>query len=643
MTLSVKLFTIIFSLVTLSFLGLKWQFPTLTIPKLTTKITLPSLFNKPTPTTIPNYNFPITQQNLPRKTNSWFSSVYDYFPTQALFALPGIYQITDQGLRIGTIAANPSPNAIISGFNADCVIKFSQPLTKPTVFAYGDWHLVLKLEPLPNTYIILTQGRPTIDIYSPQTPQVTCDNATNSVTAGLYSKNNHHYLYETPSDPQSKHYRFSLLPNANTETINYFRNQPYTFLTDTQVSWKTNNKQITTTYRFITNNNAELLTTMWPHHLPYLSTQQVDLGSYTTPSGPLQLVKSSSFTTTHNIPAMPLKFTAVNNPQAKQQIIAAIREDLNTYAKATPPEGVYFRGTWLGALTTLVQLTDLYSLPEHQQALNLLEQHLLASLPLFKYDPKLQLLAYEYPEFDSHTGNDHHLQYGYYLRAAAVLASHRPQLISQLRAQTDQIALDLANLTNEKYPRLRTYSVYEGHSWADGDAGFGDGNNQESTSEALNAWYGLKIWGEASQNTSMADLGVWLFTQELAGTRAYWFGANNPFPAGYNHPMASIVWSGKRDFATWFSGQPLHIYGIQWLPITPASTYLKTLPNYEQHINELKAGDNQTSGHEWGDLYLAYLSYHNPTAAEQQLSQGTSTNGLKIKSLLLQTVYSNLQ
>ena len=47
------------------------------------------------------------------------------------------------------------------------------------------------------------------------------------------------------------------------------------------------------------------------------------------------------------------------------------------------------------------------------------------------------------------------------------------------------------------FPYLRCFDIYAGHSWASGHAKFGDGNNQESSSESMNAWYGMMLWGEA--------------------------------------------------------------------------------------------------------------------------------------------------
>src|SRR6202035_5411999 len=119
-----------------------------------------------------------------------------------------------------------------------------------------------------------------------------------------------------------------------------------------------------------------------------------------------------------------------------------------------------------------------------------------------------------------------------------------------------------------QFPFLRNFDPYAGHSWASGYAKFADGNNQESSSEAMNAWYGLILWGEATGDTKLRDLGVWLYTTELAGVEEYWFDVTGEnFPKAFTMPALGMVWGGKGAYATWFSGDAEAVQGINWLPI----------------------------------------------------------------------------
>ena len=56
---------------------------------------------------------------------------------------------------------------------------------------------------------------------------------------------------------------------------------------------------------------------------------------------------------------------------------------------------------------------------------------------------------------------------------------------------------------------------YVGHSWASGIFPSGSGRNQESVSEALNAWYGLSLYGLALGDAGLRDLGRLMLATEL--------------------------------------------------------------------------------------------------------------------------------
>ena len=65
----------------------------------------------------------------------------------------------------------------------------------------------------------------------------------------------------------------------------------------------------------------------------------------------------------------------------------------------------------------------------------------------------------------------------------------------------DLVAADIAGTaTKGLFPDRRPFDAYHAHSWASGTSPFGDGNNQESTSEAVTAWTGLGLWADATRN-----------------------------------------------------------------------------------------------------------------------------------------------
>ena len=70
----------------------------------------------------------------------------------------------------------------------------------------------------------------------------------------------------------------------------------------------------------------------------------------------------------------------------------------------------------------------------------------------------------------------------------------------------DLVAADLATDGGSSFfPDQRAFDAYAGHSWASGYVPFRDGNNQESSSEAVTAWNGLALWADATGNQPLAE------------------------------------------------------------------------------------------------------------------------------------------
>jgi endoglucanase Acf2 len=196
----------------------------------------------------------------------------------------------------------------------------------------------------------------------------------------------------------------------------------------------------------------------------------------------------------------------------------------------------------------------------------------------FVYDPKLHTVVGLKHSFGSEQANDHHYHYGYFLYAAGVAAKYAPDAAKRWAPVLNLLAADLASRGGATFPTSRVYDPYFSHSWASGFAPFADGNNQESTSEAITAWTGLSLWAAASKQRPLAAEAAWLLSGETASALRYWLNPDlrGPAFAGFDHDMVSLTWSGKRDFATWFSAEPSAVVGIQLIPMSPASTYLRS-------------------------------------------------------------------
>ena len=110
---------------------------------------------------------------------------------------------------------------------------------------------------------------------------------------------------------------------------------------------------------------------------------------------------------------------------------------------------------------------------------------------------------------------------------------------------------DIANPSDADplYPPMRHKDWFVGHSWAGGLFPSASGRNQESTSEAVNAWYAIALFGDAigdgrlallerERNVSVADVKAHLTMSDSS-------------PGGFGQAVS------KRADLPDFSAQPL--------------------------------------------------------------------------------------
>ena len=253
-----------------------------------------------------------------------------------------------------------------------------------------------------------------------------------------------------------------------------------------------------------------------------------------------------------------------------------------------PPADTYFGGKWAYRTAQLVtiadqvgaeaaasrartELTDL--LREWAQPDGCVER----TERCFGYDPDWKGVVGQAPAFGSELFNDHHFHYGYFLYAAGVLAADSPGLVEELTPVMNLLAGDIAAGSDSGItPKWRAFDAYASHSWAAGTSDFADGNNQESSSEAVTAWAGLLLWAQAAGDEGLQLQASWMLSSEAHAARTYWtdFDTSDSVYEGFEHGAMGINWGGKRDYATWFSPEPSAILGIQLIPMSPSSGYL---------------------------------------------------------------------
>ena len=347
------------------------------------------------------------------------------------------------------------------------------------------------------------------------------------------------------------------------------------------------------------------------------------LGTYDTPYGAASACASTTLEWSVPRIAPAAEYDLAGTDDAtRASLLAQASDDLAVTGAL--PDDTYFGGKALARLGDLLSLArtlgdaDLATRIADRLAAEL-EPWTVAdgcatrAAKCFVYDDRLHLVVSKEVGFGAEDGNDHHFHYGYFLAAAGALAAARPDLVDELRPVMNALAADVAGGSGDALTALRVFDPYRGHSWAAGLAPFADGNNQESSSEAVAAWNGLALWAEASGDDELLGRAAWLLSNEAAAARTLWLDPAD-LPAGYAHTIVSISWGAKRDYATWFSAEPSAILGIQALPLGPVSLeYLAGDPARVAE-NVADAGDTAFTG-PLGDYVQAYSALGSPDAA----------------------------
>lgn len=179
--------------------------------------------------------------------------------------------------------------------------------------------------------------------------------------------------------------------------------------------------------------------------------------------------------------------------------------------------------------------------------------------------------------------NDHHYHLGYFVYAIAVLAKIDPAWGRKYRPQAYSLMADFMNLgrnENSNYPRLRCFDLYKLHSWAGGLTEFADGRNQESTSEAVNAYYSAALMGLAYGDTHLVATGSVLASMEIQAAQTWWHVREQDTLYSQDftreNRVVGVLWANKRDSGLWFAPPDWREcrLGIQLLPLLPITEVL---------------------------------------------------------------------
>jgi hypothetical protein len=251
--------------------------------------------------------------------------------------------------------------------------------------------------------------------------------------------------------------------------------------------------------------------------------------------------------------------------------------------------------------------------------------------------------------FGSGAFTDNHFHFGYFTLAAALLIRDDAQRgdgawAAKFAPMARLVAKQYANWEREDqaFPFLRCFDPWAGHCYAGGTSDRNDGNNQESSSEAMQAWAGLFLLGAALGDDAMLATGAMGYAVEGAAIAEYWndYHAWKDGPAAsnytpkYKHTIVSVLRDRDIGYWTWFSGEPIHIYGIQWLPQWTSLQYLARDPEFTawQVTNMLTAQGKGTPvtfvrlGDDWGNVALGGMLFGDPDLVARTLADAAAAN-----------------
>ena len=598
----------------------------------------------------------------PTLTGQWWSSLLWQEFSNNMFAHPLGMVCTPEGLAIsypGSGLVGAASAIMGGGVTKDGDLKIGLtgegPLFKSAECGgYSDWFVTAAFaggntslktsfgHGSPFIYCTYAGGEPALRFV--EVPKVWAGSATEAVL-GVTIRGNHYGLFGptgstwsglegsvfTNKSPGKAYLSLALLPDNKPETLALFKRYAYSYVIDTRVNYQVIPGKVKATYSFKTKawegTESGTLFALYPHQWKYTTTKLTDM-TYVSVRGAMKVAAGAEFVTEVPIQGVLPMFPAEGIKDKVRML-----EYLKVEAEKEPATfaDTYWDGKLLGRLATLSGVAEMAEAPELQKRFvdeikRRLENWFTASpgetAPLFYYNSTWGAMIGSTPSYGSDMPiNDHHFHYGYFIRAAAEVARVDPEWAKKWEPMVMMIIRDIASpsRTDSMFPYIRCFDKYAGHSWASGDANFADGNNQESSSESLNAWYGMMLWGEATGNKTVRDTGLALFNTERTAVEEYWFDVSNTnFPKSFPNVALGMIWGGKGAFATWFSGDIDCIHGINWLPFTPASIYMGRFPeyvkkNYDRIVEKRPGGKDFNTG--WGDLVVMFSALNDPKPA----------------------------
>lgn len=444
----------------------------------------------------------------------------------------------------------------------------------------------------------------------------------------------------------------------NTEALNLlpdFTARAFSFVTEgtADYSYDESASEVTTTFSVMIDQKEtgagilnETYLTLMPHHWRYSPTATTGL-QFDNAYGPMETVSGTSFQTVHPyngvLPTLPR--VAESSSGFNE---STLRNNLQELSNFTPPLlDTYFGGKDINKLMQAALIAEQYGeteLVEHHvtMAQSVLEdwfttdnneQNTVLSCGRVRalyYDDTWGTIIGFPASFGSNTYlNDHHFHYGYWIMTAAMIARFDSDWVqtSNWGGMVDLMIRDVASgdRNDPMFPYMRAFDAYAGHGWAGGPGDSFSGNNQESSSEAINCWAAMIHWGEETGDQAIRDRGIYLYTTAVAAVEEYWFDTHEQIFSriDYNQEVTGIHFGDGVAYATFFNGEEEAILGIQNIPVTGSTLYWGKYPDEVLEVFNNMVAQNDAKGGPgapfdlFQDLLWSYLATSDPDRAIQ--------------------------
>ncbi|XP_019429000.1 PREDICTED: endo-1,3(4)-beta-glucanase 1-like [Lupinus angustifolius] len=604
----------------------------------------------------------------PLPTNSFFQNFVLKNGDQPEYIHPYLIKSSNSSLTLSYPSRSSNSAVISQVFNADITISSKESsIGKHIISSYSDLSVTLDL-PYSNLSFFLVRGSPfvTASVTQETSLSITTIHAiislssNDSLTKHTLSLNNgqtwiiyasspiklDHSTSEITSDAFSGIIRIALLPDSDS------RHEPILdrFSTSYPVSGDAVIREpFCVEYKWEKRGWGDLLILAHPLHLKLLSNSVNDVTilddfKYNSIDGELVGVVGNSWILESDPISITWHSTFGVKEESHDEIVSALKKDVDALnSSAITTTSSYFYGKLIARAARLALIAEeVFYFEAIPKVRNFLKETIEPWLEGtfngngFLYDKKWGGLITQQGSNDSGGDfgfgvyNDHHYHLGYFLYAIAVLVKIDPTWGNKYKPQAYSLMKDFMTLdkkpTSNYYTPLRCFDLYALHSWAGGVTEFSDGRNQESTSEAVHAYYSASLLGLAYGDASVVSIGSTLTSLEILGTQTWWHVKEEStlYEEEFTkeNRVVGVLWANKRDSGLWFAPAELREdrLGIQVLPIVPISEVLFSNIGYVKELVEwtLPALNREGVGEGWkGFAYALQGVYDNENALKK--------------------------